>query len=145
MKKVCSRCRKEKELSEFTKKSSNKSGYNASCRECTRLFSKKHYKDNKEYYLKKARKRNEEFTPVLMRLVLDHFKENPCIDCGESDWRLLEFDHIGDKKHNISEMIRAGYSPETLKKEIDKCEVRCVKCHRIKTIEQFGWYKYLDA
>ena len=30
---------------------------------------------------------------------------------------------------NISQMVNQGYSIETLKQEIDKCEVRRMNCH----------------
>lgn len=143
--KKCSRCRKEKPLSEFTKKKSAKDGFNAACKECTRKVTKSHYKDNKKYYLEKASKRNRDLAPVLKAHILEHFQANPCVDCGETDWRLLEFDHVGEKKYNISEMVKNGYSLKALQREISECEVRCVKCHRLKTIEQFGWYQYLDA
>jgi hypothetical protein len=53
---------------------------------------------------------------------------------------VLEFDHIGDdKKFNISDAVRKGYSMKKLTEEIAKCEVRCANCHRKKTYERGGW------
>ena len=56
-----------------------------------------------------------------------------CHDCGEKNHIVLDFDHIRDKKHNISRMIHDGFSWKAIKKEIDKCEVVCANCHRIRT------------
>ena len=57
-----------------------------------------------------------------------------CIDCGESNPLVLDFDHVrGNKKMCISNMVRNSYSIETIQKEIEKCEIRCSNCHRIVT------------
>ena len=41
-------------------------------------------------------------------------------------------------------MIAHGNSIESIQAEINKCEVRCANCHKIKTAHQFGWWKLLD-
>jgi uncharacterized protein YktB (UPF0637 family) len=56
-----------------------------------------------------------------------------CVDCGVSNHIILDFDHIKDKKYNISRMIHDGFSWAAIKKEIAKCEVVCANCHRIRT------------
>jgi hypothetical protein len=67
-------------------------------------------------------------------------KANPCVDCGETDPIILEFDHITNDKHfNISDATRHGYGMKKLIAEIAKCEVRCANCHRKKTYERSGW------
>ena len=38
-------------------------------------------------------------------------------------------------------MVKRAVSLDTLKKEIDKCEIRCANCHRRKTAKQFNFYK----
>ena len=56
---VCSKCRKEKKLSEFYKRKGCKDGYDPTCRECKRewqrQYQQKHKKErgeyNKRYYL----------------------------------------------------------------------------------------------
>ena len=56
-----------------------------------------------------------------------------CMDCGINNPIILDFDHIKDKKYNISQMIRDGFSWKAIAKEIEKCEVVCSNCHRIRT------------
>jgi hypothetical protein len=71
------------------------------------------------------------------KFVDDYLKIHPCIDCGNSDVRVLEFDHVrGQKETNISNIIRNGWTLERLISEIEKCEVRCCNCHRIVTIKR---------
>lgn len=58
-----------------------------------------------------------------------------CIDCGyAAHAAALQFDHIDDnKKANVSDLIRSDYGWNTIKKEIDKCVVRCANCHAVIT------------
>lgn len=60
-----------------------------------------------------------------------------CVDCGERNHIVLDFDHIKDKKYNVSRMIHDGFSWAAIKKEIAKCEVVCANCHRIRTHYRF--------
>ena len=38
-------------------------------------------------------------------------------------------------------MLASSCTWETILKEINKCDVRCSNCHKIKTAKDFGWYK----
>lgn len=69
--------------------------------------------------------------------VKEYLKSHPCIKCGFSDIRALDFDHIDPKeKHkNISVLLRGTASRKSIELEISKCQVLCSNCHRIKTIE----------
>jgi len=81
------------------------------------------------------RKRNRDF---LLEYLLIH----PCVDCGEDDPIVLDFDHVKGKKFkNVGRLCINGFSTDSIKKEIDKCDVRCANCHRRKTAKEFGWYK----
>ena len=71
------------------------------------------------------------------QLVIEYLKTHPCVDCGNSDIRVLEFDHVrGQKLGNVSHAVHQTWSEEKLLNEIAKCEVRCCNCHRIATIER---------
>ena len=54
--------------------------------------------------------------------------------------RAKEFDHVrGEKLYNISDLTSQNFRRENIEAEIEKCEVRCANCHRIKTFNQFSW------
>jgi len=64
------------------------------------------------------------------------------MDCGESNPLVLDFDHKDPNKKSftIGSVARKGWSLEVLYKEIDKCDVVCANCHRIRTARQHGWF-----
>lgn len=71
------------------------------------------------------------------QIVTEYLQTHPCVDCGNTDVRVLEFDHVrGKKLGNISHAVHQTWSEEKLLNEIAKCEVRCCNCHRIVTIER---------
>ena len=96
--------------------------------------SKRHYEANKEKVKSRSRERNKKQL-VVNKEYVDKVKSNSgCVDCGETNHIVLDFDHIdGDKYKNISTMVHEYYSIDAIQKEIDKCEVRCANCHRIAT------------
>jgi hypothetical protein len=61
------------------------------------------------------------------------------VDCGETDIIVLQFDHVRGKKTNaVSKLVSMGYGLDTIKEEINKCEVRCANCHTRRTYKQFN-------
>lgn len=85
---------------------------------------------------KRHRERNQE-------KLLEYLSFNHCIDCGETDPIVLEFDHRDqiDKKFNVGKMVNGGhFSWEKIKTEIEKCDVRCANCHRRRTYFQFSHF-----
>jgi hypothetical protein len=126
---------------EFNKNICKSDGLQTHCRDCNKERSHNHYINNKQKYLD----RNHERQLLLRKYTMDVQRERGCIDCGENDPIVLEFDHIGnDKIMNISEMVHRGKSLSVINKEIAKCEVRCANCHRRKTAKDFEWYKFID-
>jgi len=103
---------------------------------------------DRNYYITKVDKKKKlavekKRKKSTQQYVIDYLKAHPCIDCGEGNPVVLEFDHRDDciKVSEIAEMVRRGFSKERVQEEIDKCDVRCANCHRIKTASQLGWYK----
>ena len=139
--KFCRLCQTKKDIIEFSWKSKRKGLRQSYCKECQKIRSKKHYQNNTEKYIAKARKRNQEVLSQIQRYVWDYLSVHPCIDCGESDIVVLEFDHQGDKGFNLFEIIKERSSLIKVKEEIEKCVVRCANCHRRKTAKDFGWKK----
>ena len=112
------------------------------CRACRAAYRRDHYQQNTHYYKSKARRRQRQVVRINTQWILQYLLSHPCIDCGESDPRVLEFDHRDGvpKTAAVSALARSGYSLERVQKEVDLCDVRCANCHRRRTHDQRGWW-----
>ena len=131
-------------IDEFSFRNKTKNLRHTQCKSCKSVLIKKHYQDNKESYKAKAyiwtkqqRQKNAEY-------IYNYLKDHPCVNCGETNPILLEFDHQGKelKRDDISNMLTSGCSISTIQKEIEKCIVLCANCHRKKTAKDFNWKIY---
>lgn len=139
--KVCGHCKEEKPISEFNWNNKAKGFLASSCKICQSAFTKEHYRRNKQPYLDRAKKNNSARVKENSEFLLNYLNSHPCVDCGNSNVVVLEFDHVnGTKKFAIGSKFRSK-NLEDLISEIEKCEVRCANCHRIKTAKERNFYK----
>lgn len=142
--KVCTRCGPPAQAIEnFAIRSHVKGTRQAACRQCQRMYGKAHYVANRPAYIRKARLRNARQNRINAEFLIDYLRAHPCADCGETDIIVLEFDHLRDKMLDVSVLSREGYSLERIKSEIAKCEVVCANCHKRRTAQRGGWYRFL--
>jgi hypothetical protein len=111
------------------------------CRACQRKYLHEYNQRNRlEHNARHGRNRHR-YRQRNRERVLEHLQTNPCVDCGERDVAVLEFDHVETKFENVSRLIAIGSSWSTLSAEIAKCVVRCANCHRRRTARQFSWWR----
>lgn len=143
-KKYCATCKKHKHVEEFNKNKSKPDGLNSICRKCSNKHSKLYYKINNEKIKKQIHESRRKRIEENRNKIYEYYITHPCVDCGECDPVVLEFDHVKGKKwKNISLLVSDGSSWNIIKKEIKKCDVRCANCHRRKTAKDYGWYSYV--
>ncbi len=93
-------------------------------------YQRKWYSENKQVYYDKNKRRRNECRDFIRKYLLEH----PCVDCGEADIVVLDFDHVrGVKIKEVTTMAQQGYSIKRIVKEIEKCEVVCANDHRRRT------------
>lgn len=99
-------------------------------------YQRKHYAKNPEYYKRKSRERK-----ARLRTFFREQKRWPCTDCGEKyPPCVMDFDHTGDDKVvSPGRMVTLGWGESKMLKELDKCELVCANCHRIRTSQRAGW------
>lgn len=141
--KVCFNCKISKDNDFFCKSSRNKDGLQSWCKSCVSAARMKRYYDNRETERENGNRRNREAVARNRKLIWNYLKTHPCVDCGESDPIVLEFDHIDPKTkiNSISNLAKQYHAWDSIQLEIEKCQVRCANCHRKRTAKQFNWYK----
>jgi hypothetical protein len=112
------------------------------CLTCRRAGVRAHYRANRDYYLAKARRRQQRVVLETRAWMIDYLRQHPCVDCAISNIRVLEFDHRdpASKAAEVSFLARSGYSLARVVEEVAKCDVRCANCHRMRTHLQRGWW-----
>lgn len=145
MDKYCSRCKTTKSVTDFNKNKARKDGLQGTCRACDNALGREHYASNKKAYSDRSKISNEAYRSKACKFLLNYLKDHPCVDCGEGDPVVLDFDHMRDKVENISKMVSYQRPFKLIEAEIEKCQVRCANCHRRRTAKQFGWRKLLPA
>lgn len=138
--KTCKQCEENKPISEFV--ITARGVPHGKCNTCKAMYEKLYYHENKKACKMYGKKSTEKRFSTNMRYISAYLKEHPCIDCGERDIIVLDFDHRGNKKYGIANM-RGNYSLNVVKKEVKKCDVRCANCHRRKTAKERN-YKILS-
>lgn len=99
------------------------------CRECHRQACRDYYNSHKKKCNASVRKRSKE-----KKRLINAAKEGPCVDCGKTfPPCVMDFDHLdpSTKIQRVSWMHRN--SVKKIIAEIDKCELVCSNCHRLRT------------
>lgn len=109
--KVCSRCKQEKDETEFYQRKNRSSGITSMCKACMLNYMK-------------------EKRDALMIKINKYKGDKGCEKCGEKRFYLLDFHHSNpdEKEFTISNHTRKTF--ENLLPEISKCNVLCANCHR---------------
>lgn len=140
--KFCSWCDEDHPVLAFGVNKTKSDGLQSQCRKAKQAYARKHYRANKEIYLTRARNRTRRVVADLRNKLLDYFSGHPCVDCGNADPTVLEFDHLDGKSklHGVGRMIRCSCPWEEILSEIAKCEVVCCNCHSKRTAARSGWW-----
>lgn len=144
--KICTNCKVSKLLMDFPTDKNYPNGRRAQCRFCRNTYRQTLYRSDKNLQFKDSARAKSRTRYVRNRKIIDDYLSNhPCVDCGEARLPTLDFDHVrGEKKTNIAKLATSA-SLTTLRLEIEKCEIRCSNCHRMKTAIELGWYSYVSS
>lgn len=139
MTKRCVTCHLDRPLSAYNKRSSAKDGLQARCRDCARAW----YVANRVEHGRSTRRRSDEVRRAYQQLIGAYLLEHPCVDCGETDVRCLEFDHEdpAGKSAAVHRLVGSGVAWQRILDEIAKCSVRCSNCHQRRTMLQQGSWR----
>lgn len=124
--KVCSKCKETKDRSAFARNRTTKDGLQGHCRLCKGTYKKT--AAAKIALNAKRRRENRRGWIHEIKLAVG------CCDCGYAEHAAaLDFDHVrGPKKFTIARGSQFFSKAEVLA-EIEKCDVVCANCHRVRT------------
>lgn len=142
MTKVCGKCKLKKSIENFNSRSepNKKHILKSRCKQCETICSYKWATKNnvRIYDYRRARKDN------LKKWFKNTFKNNPCVDCKQKfPSCCMDFDHKDGtiKINTLATLVGHGYSKESILEEVNKCDLICANCHRIRT-EARGWNQW---
>ena len=139
--KECSSCRRPQPHSEFNVRRASHDGLQSICRCCDNERARRYYSENREAHVRVIMARKATIRLASLEAIGEYLADHPCVDCGESDLRVLDFDHReGVSKHNeVMKLAHDGYSIARVLAEIAKCDVRCRNCHARVTYARQGY------
>ena len=127
--KKCNKCKLIKLAQDFYIR---KNGYMSDlCKKC--------FLGRRQNYINDFRKEKLPQRVKLLKETLIKFKTKPCMDCNKTfPYYCMDTDHrdISTKTASMADLITRCATPEALLKELNKCDVVCAICHRIRTHEK---------
>lgn len=136
--KVCRKCHKQANTTDFPKDRTRPSGRKDVCKECHTATARRWREENPDKYekqLEDARRKKARRKPgpsyADKRALLDEYKRiRGCFFCGEREAVCLDFHHREPKHKSFTIGQHFHRSLDALFAEISKCEVVCANCHR---------------
>jgi hypothetical protein len=125
--KRCPRCGLDLPLELFNRYGESRQGW---CRRCFAGYNRANTDT--------ARARRSERRERACAFVAGFLASHPCLDCGERDAVVLEFDHVGTKREWVSRLTARGAPLSRIQEELELCEVVCVNCHRRRSARRGG-------
>lgn len=121
--KTCRECRRELPLEAFYANRNMRDGHLNWCKPCMI-----------ERHGEKKRQRAKALREYVQAIKL----ERGCADCGYRSYpAALDFDHLpGHIKTGRLASMSCSNAKAVIHAEIDKCEVVCANCHRVRTAER---------
>ena len=135
----CPRCERLLAASAFAWRSRARGSLQPWCRQCHNALKRASYAAHRARELARAQARRASVVAANGTRLRDFLMAHPCVDCGERDPIVLEFDHLAHKRTNVTTLVWRGAAWPTIAEEIAKCEVRCANCHRIRTARSRGY------
>jgi hypothetical protein len=128
----CGRCRQELPTTAFNRLGD---GLQHWCRDCFREY----FRLRGDRHRRQSAEARRERVRAARAFTRQYLESHPCVDCGEADQRVLDFDHVTDKVALVSALVAWGAPRARLEAEIARCQVGCANCHRRVTARRAGW------
>jgi hypothetical protein len=106
----CGRCDEVKPVDQFNWRRKGRGQRDNYCRTCRSAYHREHYLSHRQKYIDQARRRKVEVTDENTKQIVEYLRGHPCVECGERDILVLEFDSASTTRRPIS---NRGNRPKT--------------------------------
>ena len=137
--KKCNTCELTMDYESFGKLSKSSDGYNYKCKTCKRLYDNKFHENRSPIEKSVKYERQKVRLDEIRSFISDYLDDKTCNKCGDNRKVVLEFHHLRNKDFNLAEGTKKSIN--TIKKEIEKCEILCANCHRVVTANERNNFK----
>ena len=119
--KTCSTCRRSLPPDEFNRRSRSADGLQAVCRPCNAARARRYYADNLAKHRSAVTAQVAKTRAAHLERIGEYLLAHPCVDCGETDIRVLDFDHRdgADKSAEVMKLAKAAYSWQRVRAEME--------------------------
>ena len=122
--KTCTKCGQFKALADFSAHPQKRDGLQSQCRKCQQDCFAARAKEKRDW---------------LQAVKLDRGCEDSECSGHPEDPVALDFDHVhGEKVASLSSMAGENKPWALLMAEVEKCDVVCANCHRVRTARRAG-------
>lgn len=105
MERTCTKCFLQKPVDDFPWKYKDRGIRHTVCKECYAKRSNDWYQRNRQSHIKSASINSESYRRQAKEYIFEYLSTHPCVDCGEVNPIVLEFDHLGDKTDTIAHIV----------------------------------------
>src|SRR5713101_9935116 len=112
--KTCGKCGIVKPLDEFGFRYPKLGIRHSWCKSCFAEYKRHWYLRNRERHLARVKSATAVTLSENQRRIWEYLALHPCVDCGETDPVVLQFDHLRDKRMDVADMSRSFAWPAIL-------------------------------
>lgn len=141
MTKKCNTCLQILPKEDFNRRVRGPDGRQSVCRVCQHKRDASLYKENRSFRKEQIKQRRQEVGRKLKLIIGEAKAGKACLDCGISNLHpcQMDFDHIvGPKEFDISKAANLCVSEDALLNEMQKCQLVCANCHRLRTFNRIN-------
>ena len=117
-------CNIEKVIEEFPLRNQFTQPRQSYCKDCKSKMHSNWYQESKETQKENASRHGIEYRQALREYASEYLSTHPCVDCGERDTVVLEFDHVFGKKNYV---LQSSLGVDHLLRNL-KRRSPCVRC-----------------
>lgn len=130
----CCHCHAVRPVTEFGFRNRERRRRQAICRYCKTAYNRDWYRRNRAKQLADVARTKTVRRRKSQHLVAE-LKKRPCTDCHATlPPEAMDFDHVrGVKRGDVSALVNQGSSIVRVRSEIEKCDLVCANCHRVRT------------